>query len=425
MKLLTKTTVYFLSALIFLLGVTGFFLYRQFSRQLQDRSDRELLTTEGEWVEYLHSQAVIGTAFILRSKEVSVYPTETDAEPYPEISDASDYTNVSGTKIPYRQLTQVISIGNINYQLVIKKSQEQKIGLINNFTRVILFVFAGLFIATLIFNWFISRKLWQPFHESLNKIRDTNLQQIKNIHFDKTNTQEFNELNESLNQMTQKIYSDFISMKEFTEDAAHEMQTPIAVVQSKLEILLQDNNLTHEQVESVLQSADALSRLSKLNQGLLFLAKIENNQFVAENELSFAQTSQKFLTSFSELIRDKQLTVETDFISDFKLKIHPLLADSIISNLVGNAIKYNYPEGKISLTTTADSLTVTNTSNVEAILPENLFRRFHSSRDNKVSSNGLGLAIVKKIADINKLNVLYKFANRSHSFTISKKELQG
>ncbi|MES1219153.1 MAG: histidine kinase dimerization/phospho-acceptor domain-containing protein, partial [Bacteroidota bacterium] len=342
MKLLTKTTIYFLTAMLTLLGITGFYMFKQFSRALDERSDKELLSGELEWIRYLQTQSANGTTFILRSKEISIFPTDAPPENYPAIANAGDYTFESGVKIPYRQLTQVVSIDGINYQLIIKKSQEQKIALVNYFTRIMLFVFAGLFLATILFNWIISRKLWQPFRLSLQKIRTADLQKIQTIHFEKTNTSEFNELNASLNYMTGKIYNDFLSMKEFTEDAAHEMQTPIAVIQSKLEILLQDSNLSAEQVESVVQSADALNRLSRLNQGLLFLAKIQNNQYSADGLIDLADTTRKYLALFSELIGEKNIEAETIYKSNFSLPLNQVLADSLISNLLMNAIRYNY-----------------------------------------------------------------------------------
>lgn len=421
MKLLAKTTIYFLSAMIALLAITGFYLYRQFSREIKNRSDAELLTAESQWINYLQSQADIGTTFIMRSKELSVFPTEAPPQPYPVISDAEDYTIISGTKIPYRQLAHVIPINGINYQLIIKNSQEQKVALMTSFTKVVLFVFAGLCLATLLFNWIMSRRLWQPFHQSLQKIKKADLQQMKDIRFDTTETYEFNQLNESLDAMSRKIYGDYVSMKEFTENAAHEMQTPIAVVQSKLELLLQDGNLHDEQVQSVLQAEDALNRLSRLNQGLLLLAKIENNQFIAEGEISFAVITKKYLSQFSELIQQKQLEAETEFTNDFKIPLHPLLADSLISNLLGNAIKYNYQGGKIRITTTAHSYDISNTSELDAIPADKLFKRFSSSPENNTKSNGLGLAIVKKIADANNLSVLYEGGNNMHSFTITRK----
>ena len=138
-----------------------------------------------------------------------------------------------------------------------------------------------LLLSALIFNWIISRELWAPFRRTLEKIRNARLDKIQRTRYEITDTVEFNELNSALNEMTNKMHRDFITMKEFTENAAHEMQTPIAVIQSKLELLLQDSNLSREQADTIDAALESLERSGKLNESFLLLAKIENNQYRA------------------------------------------------------------------------------------------------------------------------------------------------
>jgi len=421
MRLLTKTTVYFLIAMVPLLAAAGFYLFNQFSKELNNRSDKELITDEIQWIRYLRTEAENGTTFILKTPDLLIFPVDAPVTAYPAITDVFEYNTKVNNKVPYRQLSHVVSISGIPYQITIKKSQEQKAVLVTNVTRIMLFVFAGLFFATLIFNWVISKKLWKPFKQSLNKIRSAELQKMEAIRFENTNIEEFNELNASLNYMTGKIYADYVNMKEFTENAAHEMQTPLAVVQSKLELLLQDNNLNDGQVQSILQATAALSRLSKLNQGLLLLAKIENNQYETNEEISLTEITKKYLHLFHELIKDRQLIIETHFENDFKVKLHPLLADSLVTNLVGNAVKYNYKGGKIEITVSEKNYIISNTSLLKPLPPEKLFKRFNSSKDAGETSNGLGLAIVKKICDTHNLLIAYQAENGIHHFNIRKK----
>jgi signal transduction histidine kinase len=210
-------------------------------------------------------------------------------------------------------------------------------------------------------------------------------------------------------------------MKEFTENAAHEMQTPLAVVQSKMELLLQDTNLTDQQVQAILDSSTALSRLSKLNQSLLLLAKIENNQYDTGELINLTEVTKKYLKLFDELIKDKHLEVEVNFIGDFNVSLHPLLADSLISNLLGNAVKYNYDRGSISIEVKGDRYTITNSSTLPPIDEKQLFKRFNKSNNMLETSNGLGLAIVKKICDIHRLSITYHAQNGKHSFVIQNK----
>ena len=420
MKLLTKTTIYFLAAMVALLGFTGVYLFIRFNEGLNERSDKEMLYEELQWVNYLQSATSVNATFRLHSRDISIYPTDAPAESLASVSDAGQLPNESGIMVPYRQLRQIVGIGQVNYQIDIKKSQEQKLALVRDFTRIILVVFAGLFLATLIFNWAISRRLWRPFRQSLQKIRSTDLQKMQTVHFNETNTTEFNELNATLNLMTGKIYNDFLSMKEFTENAAHEMQTPIAVIQSKLEILLQDNNLREDQMASLIQVTEALTRLSRLNQDLLLLAKIENNQYATTVHISLRDVIRKYLVLFSELIREKHLNVTIELEDDLIVTMHESLADSLISNLLGNAIKHNFDGGSLSLKTTTHSFEISNTSRREAIPKNRLFSRFHMNTASRSSSTGLGLAIVKKIIDSTNLRIRYHALGEVHSFYIEK-----
>src|SRR6478609_8622956 len=290
MKLLTKTTLYFLAAMVPLLAVAGFYLFSQFSKEINSRSDKELVSEEIEWIKYLATATENGTSFILKSPDITIFPTDAAVTAYATLTDTYGY-NAQGEKIPYRQLAQVVVIDDVPYQITIRQSQEQRAALVTDVTRIMFFVFAGLFIVTLVFNWVISKQLWAPFKRSLYKIRNAELRKMEAIHFEDTNTQEFNELNTALNYMTSRIYSDYVNMKEFTENAAHEMQTPIAGAQSKLELLLQDTDLKEKQVQSILQATDALNRLSKLNQSLLLLAKIDNSQYKTSEAISFKMVS--------------------------------------------------------------------------------------------------------------------------------------
>lgn len=419
MKLLTKTTLYFLLTLIPLLAAAGFYLFNQFSKEINYRSDRELISSEIAWVQYLETEVSNGATFILKTPDLVIFPTDEAATPYPAITNTNGYgRNEKG--IPYRQLSQVVSIGGNAYQIVIRQSQEQKTALVTDVTRIMLFVFIGLFAATLIFNWAISKKLWMPFRRSLNKIRSAELQKMEAIHFEESSIQEFNELNASLNYMKERIYKDYINMKEFTENAAHEMQTPVAVVLSKLELLLQDHNLNEEQVRAVLQSTTALRQLSKLNESLLLLAKIDNHQFETADEISLAEVTKKYMRLFDEFIKEKQLTVQTNFNGNFMVTLHPMLADSLIMNLLGNAIKYNYTAGKIEITVSENKYHISNTSRLQPIPPGKLFMRLNTSKENEETSHGLGLAIAKKIADVNQMHIDYHAEDGIHSFDITK-----
>jgi signal transduction histidine kinase len=420
MKLLTKTTLYFLVAMIPLLGLTGYLLFEQFNKQINQRADEELLSEEVQWVGYLEASTLNSSRFLLQTPEILIYPSDKAVIAYPQLSTVYVSKPNDKIQIPSRQLNDVVNINGTAYEIIIRKSQEQKLALVENIIIIMLFVFAGLLMATIIFNWIISRRLWKPFQTSLQKIRNIELPQMSKIRFEKTATKEFNELNTSLNTMVNKIQSDYVNMKEFTEDAAHEMQTPLAIAQTKMELLLQDTNLTSSQIETIVQATAALQRLGKLNQSLLLLAKIENQQYEANSTIDLVQVTKKYLQLFNEIVCDQQIEVETEFVQSFEVRLHPFLADSLISNLLGNAIKYNYNGGKIIIVVKEGQHCISNTSLQPAMDSQKLFKRFSAASNNKQISTGLGLAIVKRIADTHSLSVSYSFDDGMHQLCLHR-----
>jgi signal transduction histidine kinase len=421
MKLLTRTTLYFLLMMVPLLTAGGFYLFYQFSREINHEVDQELLYDEIQWIGYVQHETGTNGPFILKTPELLIYPVDIAPNDYPSITDIIYYQENVRANIPYRQLSQVIQVNGVIYQIIIRRSQIQKSLLVSNVTRIMGLVFLGLFLSTILFNWVISKRLWKPFQQTVDKIRKAALFEMEGIHFGKTDIEEFNALNASLNSMANKIHTDFLNMKEFTEDAAHEMQTPLAIAQSKMELLLQDANLSDNQAQLILQSSEAIKRLAKLNQSLLLLAKIENNQYATDEPISLAAVTKKYLRTFQDIINDKQLTVDAAYEGEFLINLHPLLAETLVNNLVGNAIKYNYSNGKLRILVSDNEFSISNTSELPAIKSEDLYRRFSKSSFGESGSNGLGLSIVKKIADRNQLLISYDVQNGMHRFMIKKK----
>ncbi len=421
MRLLTKTTLYFLVAMVAVLVTAGYFLFSQFSRQLDQQTDQELLLEEVQWIRYLRGQVDIGNAFLLRTPDIIIFPTEETVTTYPTISQLRGISPRQNKEVPYRQLLHMVAINGVAYQIIIRRSQEQKLVFVSNITRIMLGVFVGMLVAILLVNWFINQNIWKPFRRSLQKIRAAELQKMQAVRFDKSDITEFNDLNTSLNYMTSRIYNDYMVMKEFTENAAHEMQTPLAVVQSKLEILLQDVAITNQQAAAIANAQTALQRLVNLNQSLLMMAKIDNRQYQFSKPVVLNSVVEKYLQLFDEIFKAKQLTVHVNNAEAFQVNMHLVLVESLVSNLLGNAIKYNYQGGKVFITLLKNEFTISNTSTKPALPEGKEFKRFQQSEAANETSNGLGLAIVKKITDTHQLVIAYVFKQGTHSFSVKNK----
>ncbi len=418
MKLLTKNTIWFLLIMLPLLSAGGIYLYHQFDKELKKEMDEELVNDQIQWLVYFNSIPDNSPVFRITTPEFSIHPADGPADAQPLLKTIMQYQEIEHKEVPYRQLEQVIRIREKFYSLTIRKSLIEKDDLIKNIALVMALAFIGLLLFTILVNRLISRRIWRPFYQSLDKMEKLQLEEMHDLSFPDTTVTEFNRLNEVLLNATSRIYHDFVIMKELTEDAAHEMQTPLAIAQNRLELLLQDEELQPDQMRSIAKTHEALQRLSHLNHNLLFMAKIGNKQFVPAGNISIHAVLQKHLRLFEELIKDKDLLVSTDISGDLSLLLHPLLADTLISNLLGNAIKYNYPKGTITIQLTTQLFSICNTSEYPPIPAPQLFQRFKKNASNLENSNGLGLAIVKKITDTNNLKVYYIYKEHQHHFII-------
>ena len=107
----------------------------------------------------------------------------------------------------------------------------------------------------------------------------------------------------------EKIRTDFVNLKEFTENASHEIQTPLAIIKSKLEMVLQDKSLNDKQYQQIQAAFESTIRLSKLNEALLLLSRIENQQFVGQKEIDFCLLLQTRVQYLEELFDLKKIEV--------------------------------------------------------------------------------------------------------------------
>ena len=417
MKLLTRTTIYYLLFSIPLLLLSGWFMYFNIGRSLRKEIDEELQFSKVLWMRHLSNLPADKNILELNNPFIQIDKTDTFIN-NTHFSDTLLYEPTEKEPVPYRNLTVFIKRNNQNYKLSFQRSVVEQGDVFNNLIVLMCVVFGGLLLLFLFINFYINKRLWKPFNSSLEKITSLNMQQLQQVHFDKVSIKEFNALNKSLNAMTNKMQADYLSMKTFTQNASHEIQTPLAIIQSKLELLLQDNLLTNPQTIAIVSAFEATQRLSKLNQALLLITKIKNNQFTAEKNISIKTVVEKYVSFFMELLAQKKIVPVIIETNDWQLFIHPILADMLVSNLLSNAMRYNIEEGEILITITANSCTISNTSLLPAIQPAQLFRRF--VKQDITTGNGLGLAIVKEICDTNNIVIQYDYNNDLHNLPVLK-----
>jgi two-component system OmpR family sensor kinase len=416
MKLLTRTTIYYLLFSLPLLLLSGLFLYYSIERALQHEVDEELENSKVIWIQHLNNLPTNKDILELNNPNVQIEKTNI-ASANNFYSDTLVYEPLEKGTDPYRNLTVFIEHNNQHYKLSFQRSVLEHKAVFKKLIVLMVYVFGGLLLLFLMINFYINKNLWKPFNNSLQKITTLNMQQLQQVHFDKVAISEFNALNNSLNAMTKKMHGDYLSMKTFTQNASHEIQTPLAIIQSKLELLLQDNLLTGQQIVAISSAFEATQRLSKLNQALLLITKIENNQFDASESISIKAVVEKYQSFFAELLDQKKIALSIIVHADWPLFIHALLADMLISNLFSNAIRYSNQHGNITIVINQDSFEIINTSTMPPITSNRLFQRF--IKHDSATGNGLGLAIVKEICDTNNIEIRYTHDNTAHRFKLT------
>ncbi len=269
---------------------------------------------------------------------------------------------------------------------------------------------------SILLNNVLLRKLWQPFYESMKIMRNFNLGESRTLTFPKTSTNEFSFMNESLQISTAKANQDYLLLKQFTENASHEIQTPLSIIRSKLDMIIQEEDLSQKQSELAKEAYSSIKKLSRLNQSLLLLAKIENQQFGNKEEINLRQKVNEKIEDFRELWQSLHLTCTSEINESFCC-INPELLDILFNNLFSNASNHNINNGFINVTLEKNILTVSNSGS--SSLDENkLFTRFYKTSVNG-NHNGLGLSIIKQIIIVSGFSINYHFDHNTHRFTVT------
>ncbi|MBE7172985.1 MAG: HAMP domain-containing histidine kinase [Williamsia sp.] len=319
--------------------------------------------------------------------------------------------------VPKRLLTSHVLINQDSYRLQVRISMTNQNALIKSIIIVQAILLLVLLIGLLIINRNLSEQIWKPFYKTLRQLNAHKIDQDAPIVLDKSSIKEFNDLNDAIQRLTQRSYQAYISQKEFTENAAHELQTPLAVFQAKLELLMQSASLSEEQAVLISDMAMAAQRMSRLNKNLLLLTRIENNQFPEKERVSFQDIVQKLLQQYQHQIEQKQLAVQTDPQGDALLETNRALAEMLVSNLLSNAIRHNKEGGMIRVRLDQQRLEVANSGQASSLPADKLYQRFQRNSTDS-NSLGLGLEIVHKICLINHYAIAYTFEGGLHVFTI-------
>jgi len=413
MKLQTRYNRATISAAIFVLLIGSISYYFILRYVLIREVDDALKVEEQEIIYHVHTYHSLPEETNYKDQLIHFYPTAAPEKRKIEsvrVKEANeDEVSIS------RQLSFPVEVNGKIFTAVVTKSEEEAEDMLIIIAvltvAVILLLIAIMFIA----NQILLKKLWRPFYSTLSQMKQFKLSNPNQITTVANDIEEFNELNKAVNEMTAKVANDYLSLKTFADNASHEMQTPLAVINSKLDLIIQDQQLSEKNMEHLEGIYEAVNKLRRLNQSLLLMNKIENHQFPEAKHLRIDDLVRERLQHFDELVQARQLVVTTS-LKECEVQMNPLLADILLNNLLTNAIRHNVPSGNIEIASQPDCISITNQSKQARLNENEIFERFH--KDTQSDGLGIGLAIAKQICDLYGFRISYAFREQRHAFQV-------
>lgn len=414
MRLFTKynRVNVWVTAATFILGAAGFYflLFYLLNKQLDDTLQSE----QQEITEYVAAYGKLPSFQNTRQQWMTALPV-TEMLAAPNIESYTRFNAKEGGKERIRRLVFTIKAGNVIYRVIVSRSQAETEDLLKLIIMFTLCMIGFMLVFNYVVNRVLVNKLLKPFYHTVVGIKNYAALE-KPMQLLKTGIDEIDTLNTSLNDMTHRIHTEYKALKSFTENASHEMQTPLAVIRSKIELLLQNEKLREHDVKYILQIDDAAKRLTKLHQSLVLLTRLENRQFTTTDQVNMQQIVAAKVAEFEELFASKNILFKS-YTQPANICLHPHLAEILTSNLLSNALRYTPVKGLVSVTLTDKLLVVSNTAIKGPLDANNVFRRFYKSDDGN-EGTGLGLAIIKEIGNLASLYVEYVFMENRHVFNI-------
>ncbi|WP_220660185.1 sensor histidine kinase [Gillisia mitskevichiae] len=408
-KLLRKASKSFLLLSAVLMIASTIALYFYTKNLLKNEVEEELFSTEAR----IESAIKINDISFSLPPVIEVVEVKELEELF--LKDTLIYDPSQNEDEVFRELSTFKRINGKNYRITVRnlvvESKDILIAIDVSYFIIILLVFLFLFYSNVEGN----RKLWFPFFKNLEAMKNFSVKSEKQIVLVDSDILEFQELSNEISLLTNKVQDDYQNLKQLTEDVSHEMQTPLAIMQAKIENIINTNKIDDDQYKLFSSLQKDIQRLKQLIKRLTLLTKIENNQFINIDKVDIAASLGKTIQNFKELFN---LEIGFQYKHPLFVSMDPYLVEVLCNNLISNAVKHDVKKDEILVSCSHNSMIISNSGEKQIENPEKLFNRFYrESKSNQ--STGLGLAIVKKICDLYGFEISYKFHDARHIFTVN------
>lgn len=422
MKLFNRVLIHLLSGIFIILLGWAVFFYLGIMSEVNDEVDDSL----EDYSELIITRSLAGkelpahdsgsnNQYFLREVDES-YVRSHQAISY---RDSMIYIKEKKETEPARILTTIFKDKeNRHYELSVFTPTIEKRDLQEAIFHLLIALFATLLIAILVINIWVFRRSMKPFYQLLNWLDKYRLGQENEPLDISTDTSEFRKLNETVKRYTTHSEEIYRQQKLFIGNASHEIQTPLAVCQNRIEMLMEDESLNEEQLSELAKTYQTLEYVSKLNKSLLLLSKIDNSQFVDSTTVSINELLHRYMDDYQEVYDYKEIQITLNEKENFHLQINETLATMLITNLLKNAYVHNNEHGTIQIEIGKDYITFSNSGDLQPLDEKRIFERFYQGKK-KEGTTGLGLAIVAAICRQCSLAVSYRFVNNMHEFHVT------
>ena len=417
MKLLTKTTLNYLSVTLFVFMFAAIAFYYLLRYQVNQNTNIELEKRKTSIINQLLSAHSPVATPPNQNERIVITPLSEIQSPRINFSDTMFFDYTSKKLVPFRQLGFIATFNQKEFYIQIYKSLEETDNLVVRIFLIMAILVFIIIVTLLITIRLSTRRAWNSFYDTINKLNQYDINSQNEFSLNVTEVKEFEDLNKVLIAMIDRIRRDYLNMKEYTENASHEMQTPLAIINMKMELLLQSKTLDEKDLKAVVETYEASNRLSKLNKTLLLLAKIENRQFPESKPVIPQAVIENQMESFEDLIESKQIKVEKRFDDKVSLFMNPYLAEILFANLIKNAISHNHLGGELVIDIAHNQITFSNTGKEIIVNKDLIFERFQKQSASH-ESLGLGLAIVQKICEVYGFTISYRYKDEFHHFCL-------
>ncbi|MCL4551054.1 MAG: hypothetical protein M1495_21095, partial [Bacteroidetes bacterium] len=259
MKLINKISRYFLFSSIMIFIVVSAALYFVINKAIISEVDEQLIKIKNRAIQELHEGKAVSFPPLIEINPADHYSAGN------EFNYVSVKTNEENEDEPFRQLTSYANVNGKNFSLTVRISLIEKEELLFSLTATITIGVLVFAIVMFFLNKAGSKRILKGFYDTLTKLETFSLKDAEAVSFERTDIEEFENLNKSLLYLAEKARGEYRSLKEFTEELNHEMQTPVAVIKSKMELLLQSSNLNEENLTTLDTSLKQLYKLERIN----------------------------------------------------------------------------------------------------------------------------------------------------------------